>query len=126
MSFLEGVHENEGQTEVWKLSEYPCRLAVVDYNFDRPLQNTCRNLSKEGLKTQFDSLLTENTKNAQVAPTTYIRETIEVVNYAMKKVNHALYLGEVLWKSEKGKLLYQRHNFNTTIESKLTILEFNL
>ena len=48
-------------------------------------------------------MLTEKTKNVQVAPTTGIGKTIKVANCAMKKVNHALYLGEVFRKSEKGK-----------------------
>ena len=58
---------------------------------------------REGLKIKFESMLTENTKNVQVAPTTGIRKAIEVVNCAMKKVNHDLYRGEVFRKSEKGK-----------------------
>ena len=51
-------------------------------------------------------MLTENTKNVQVAPTTGIGKAIEVVNCAMKKVNHALYHGELFRKAEKGKLFY--------------------
>ena len=49
-------------------------------------------------------MLTEDTKN--VAPATGIGKAIEVVNCAMKKVNHALYRGEVLRNAEKGKLFY--------------------
>ena len=48
-------------------------------------------------------MLTEKTKNVQVAPATGIGKAIEVVNCAMKKVNHALYRGELFRKSEKGK-----------------------
>ena len=48
-------------------------------------------------------MLAENTKNVQLAPTTGIGKAIEVVNCVMKKVNHALYRGEVFRKSEKGK-----------------------
>ena len=40
----------------------------------------------------------------QVPPTSCIEKAIEVINCAMKKVNHALYCGEVFQKSEKGKL----------------------
>ena len=45
-------------------------------------------------------MLTENTKNVQVAPTTGIGKAIEVVNCTIKKVNHALCRGEVFGKSE--------------------------
>ena len=103
LRFLEGIHENERQVELERLSEHPCRLVVVDRSFEQSLQNACRNLSKEGLKIKFESMLTEKTKNVQVAPTTGIGKAIEVVNCAMKKVNHALYRGEVFRKSEKGK-----------------------
>ena len=41
-------------------------------------------------------MLTEDTKN--VAPATGIGKAIEVVNCAMKKVNHALYRGDVFRK----------------------------
>ena len=87
------------------MSEHPCRLVVVDHSFEQSLQNACRNLSKEGLKIKFESMLTENIKNVQVAPTTGIGKATEVVNFAMRKVDHALYRGEVFTKSEKGKLL---------------------
>ena len=103
LRFLEGIHESERQVELEKLSEHPCRLVVVDRSFEQSLQNACRNLSKEGLKIKFESMLTEKTKSVQVAPTTGIGKAIEVVNCAMKKVNHALYRGEVFRKSEKGK-----------------------
>ena len=53
-------------------------------------------------------MLTENTKKVQVATTTGIGKTIEVVNSAMKKVNHALYRGEVFRKAEKGKLFLSK------------------
>ena len=36
-------------------------------------------------------MLTENTKNVQVAPTSGIGKAIEVINYVMQKVNYALY-----------------------------------
>ena len=100
LRFLEGIHENEPQVELEKLSEHPCRLVVIDRNFEQPLQNACRNLSKEGLKIKFESMLTKSTKNVQVAPKTGIGK---VVNGAMKKVNHALYRAEVFRKFEKGK-----------------------
>ena len=45
-------------------------------------------------------MLTENTKNVQVAPKTGIGKAIEVVNCAIKKVNHALCRGKVFGKSE--------------------------
>ena len=63
---------------------------------------TCkiRKLSKEGLKIEFESMLAENTKNVQVAPKTGIGKAIEVVNCAIKKVNHALCRGKVFGKSE--------------------------
>ena len=51
-------------------------------------------------------MITENTKNVQVPPATSIGKAIEVVNCAMKKLNHALYRGEVFRKAEKGKLFY--------------------
>ena len=51
-------------------------------------------------------MLAENTKNVQIAPTSGIGKAIEVVNCAMKKVNHALYHGELFRKAEKGKLFY--------------------
>ena len=66
-------------------------------------------------------MLTENTKKVQVATTTGIGKAIEVVNSAMKKVNHVLYRGEVFRKAEKGKLFYQSHNFNTTFKIELSI-----
>ena len=72
-------------------------------------------------------MLTENTKNVQVALTTGIGKALEVINCAMKKVNHALHSGEVFRKAEKGKLFfYQSHNFNTTIEIELSISDPNL
>ena len=108
MSFLEGIDENERQVELEKLSKHPCRLVVVGRSFEQPLQNACRNLSKEGLKIKFDPMLTENTKNVQVAPTTGIGKAIEVVNCAMKKVNHALYRGDVFRKAEKDKLFLSK------------------
>ena len=74
--FLEGIHENERQVKLEKLSEHSCRLVVVDRSFQQLLQNACRNLSKEGLKIKFESMLTENTKNVQVAPTTGIGKAI--------------------------------------------------
>ena len=104
MSLLEGIDENERQVELEKLSKHPCRFVVVERSFEQPLQNACRNLSKEGLKIKFNPMLTEDTKN--VAPATGIGKAIEVVNCAMKKVNHALYRGEVLRNAEKGKLFY--------------------
>ena len=48
-------------------------------------------------------MLTENTKNVQVAPVTGIGKAIGVVNCAMKKMSYALYRGEIFQKSEKGK-----------------------
>ena len=69
MSFLEEIHENKRQVELEKLSEHPCRLVVVDHCLEKPLQNAFRYLSKEGLKSKLDSMLTEYTKNVQVAPT---------------------------------------------------------
>ena len=53
-------------------------------------------------------MLTENTKNVQVALTTGIGKALEVINCAMKKVNHALYSGEVFRKAEKGKLVLSK------------------
>ena len=85
MGFLEVIHENERQVEFEKFSEHPCRLVVVDRRFEYPLQNACRNLSKEGLKIEFESMLTENTKKVQIAPTTGIRKAFEVVMKKMKK-----------------------------------------
>ena len=99
---------------------------MVECSFEHSLQNDCRNISKEGLKIKFDPILTENTKNVQVAPTTGIGKAIEVVNCAMKKMNHVLYRGEVFRKAEKGKLFHQSHNFNTTIEIELFISDLNL
>ena len=119
MRFLEGIHENERQVELEKLSEHPCRLVVVDRNFEQSLQNACKNLSKEGLKIKFESMLTESTKNVQFAPKTGIGKAIEVVNCAMKKVNHALYRAEVFRKSEKGKPFIK-------IISLTLLLKFNL
>ena len=52
-------------------------------------------------------------------------KAIKVINCAMKKVNHALYRGEVSWKADKCKLFYNSHNFNTTIEIKLSISDLN-
>ena len=76
MSFLEGVDENERQVELEKLSKHPCRLVVVERSFEQPLQNACRNLSKEGLQIKFDPVLTGNTKKVQFAPTTGIGKAI--------------------------------------------------
>ena len=53
-------------------------------------------------------MLTEDTNNVQVAPITGIGKAIEVVNCAMKKVNHALYRGDVFRKAEKGKLFLSK------------------
>ena len=50
---------------------------------------------------KFDSMITEDTKNIQVAPTIGIGKATEVVNCVMKKVNLALYRGEVFRKAEK-------------------------
>ena len=103
LRFLEGIHENGRQFELEKLSEHPCKLVVVDRSFEQSLQNACRDLSKERLKIKFESMLTENTNNVQVVPTTGVRKAIGVVNFAMKKVNQALYRGEVFRKSEKSE-----------------------
>ena len=108
------------------MSKHPCKLVVLDRSFKQPLRNACRNLSKEGLKNKFGSLLTGNTKNVEVVPTTGIEKTIDVFNCALKKVNHALYCDEVFWKSEKGKLFPQSHNFNTTIKIEPSISALNL
>ena len=86
-----------------KLNLRNCRLVMVDRSFKQSLQNACRNLPKEGLKIKFESMSTKNTKKVQVAPTTGIGKATEVVNCAVKKVNHALYRGEVFSKFEKGK-----------------------
>ena len=85
MRFLEGIDENERKVELDKLTKHFCRLVVVERSFEQPLQNASRNLAKEGLKIEFDPMLTENTKNVQVAPTTGIDKAIEVVNCAIKK-----------------------------------------
>ena len=103
LRFLEGIHENGRQFELEKLSEHPCKLVVVDRSFEQSLQNACKDLSKERLKIKFESMLTENTNNVQVVPTTDVRKAIGVVNFAMKKVNQALYRGEVFRKSEKSE-----------------------
>ena len=105
---MKGIDENKRHVELETLSKYPCRLGAVERSFQQTLQNACRNLSKEGLKMKFDPMLTENTKNVQVAPTTGIGKAIEVVNCAMKKVNHASYRGEVFPKAEKGKLFVSK------------------
>ena len=110
LSFLEGIHEIERQVDIEKLSEHPCTLDVVDRSFEQPVQNASKNLSKEGLKIKFDSVLTESTKKVQVAPTTGIEKYIKVVNCVVKKGNHAFYRGDVFRKSEKGKPFYQNHN----------------
>ena len=85
MRFLEGIDENERKVELDKLSKHFCRLVVVERSFEQPLQNASRNLAKEGLKFEFDPMLTENTKNVQFAPTAGIYKAIEVVNCAIKK-----------------------------------------
>ena len=103
LRFLEGIHENGRQFELEKLSEHPCKLVVVDRSFEQSLQNACKDLSKERLKIKFESMLTENTNNVQVVPTAGVRKAIGVVNFAMKKVNQALYRGEVFRKSEKSE-----------------------
>ena len=103
LRFLEGIHENGRQFELEKLSEHACKLVVVDRSFEQSLQNACKDLSKERLKIKFESMLTENTNNVQVVPTTGVRKAIGVVNFAMKKVNQALYRGEVFRKSEKSE-----------------------
>ena len=71
-------------------------------------------------------MLTESTKSVQVAPTTWIGKAIEVVNCAMKKVDHALNCGEVFWKVEKGKRFYQSRNFQTASEIELSVSDLNL
>ena len=81
---------------------------MAERSFERPLQNAGINLSKEGLKIKFDSMLTENTKNVQVSPTTGIGKAMEVGNCAMKKVSHVLYRGEAFQKAEKGKLFLSK------------------
>ena len=103
-SFLKGLDENERQLDLEKLSKHPCILVVIERSFEQPLQNACLNLSKEVLKIKFDPMLTENITDVQVTPPTGIGKAIEFVNCAMKKVNHALYRGEVFRKAEKGKL----------------------
>ena len=64
-------------------------------------------------------MLTENTKNVQVAPTTSIGKAIEVVNCVMKNVNQGLYHGEVFRKPEKGKPFIK-------VITLTLILKFNL
>ena len=68
-------------------------------------------------------MLAENTKNVQVAPTTGIGKAIEVVNCAMKKVNHALYRGEVFRKSEKDKAFIKVITLKTLLKLNL-LLQF--
>ena len=53
-------------------------------------------------------MLTENTKNVQVSPTTGIGKAMEVGNCAMKKVSHVLYRGEAFQKAENGKLFLSK------------------
>ena len=123
LRFLEGIQENERQVELVKLSGHPCRLVVVDGSFKQSLQNASRNLSKEGFKIKFESMLAENIKNVQVAPTTGIGKATEVVNCAMKKVNHALYRGEVFRKSEKSKPFIKVITLKTLLKLNL-LLQF--
>ena len=52
-------------------------------------------------------MLTENITDVHVTPPTGIGKAIEV-NCAMKKMNHALYRGEVFRKAEKGKLFLSK------------------
>ena len=119
LRFLEGIHENERQVELEKLSEHPYRLVVVNRSSEQSLQNAGKNLSKEGLKIKSEFMLTDKTKNVQVAPTTGIVKAIEVVHCAIKKVNHALDCGEVFRKSEKGKPFIKVITFTL-------LLKFNL
>ena len=53
----------------------------------------------------FDGASLQNDVEIFVEPTTGIGKAIKVVQCAMKKVNHALYRGEVYAKCEKGKFL---------------------
>ena len=53
LNFLEGIDENERQPELEKLSEHPCRIVVVDWSFEKPLQNADCYLSKEEVKNQI-------------------------------------------------------------------------
>ena len=64
-------------------------------------------------------MLAENTKNVQIAPTSGIGKAIEVVNCAMKKVNHALYCGEVFRKAEKAD------NFLIKVITSTLLLKLN-
>ena len=86
LSFLEGIHEIERQVDIEKLSEHPCTLDVVDRSFEQPVQNACKNLSKEGLKIKFESVLTERKYQESTSCTNnWYRKIIKVVNCAVKK-----------------------------------------
>ena len=101
LSFLEGIDENERQVELEKLSKHPCRVVVVERSFEQPLQNACRNLSKEGLKIKFDPMRTENTKNVQVAPTTGIGKLLRLPTVPWKKWTVPYIVGKYSGKSRK-------------------------
>ena len=67
-------------------------------------------------------MLTENTKNVQVAPTTGIDKAIEVVNCAIKKWTMPYIV--VMYSGKPRKVnffFYQSHNFSATIEIELSI-----
>ena len=67
-------------------------------------------------------MLTENTKNVQVAPTTRLGKATEVVNCAMKKMNHTLYCAEVFQKAEK---VVKAKNFFIKVITSTLLLKLN-
>lgn len=113
--------------ELEKLSSHPGWLVVADYSYRGLPQNAYRNLSKEGLKVNLDTVLTEDINNVQVAPTIVIVKGTEDVNCAMTKVSHVLHLDEVFKKSEKNKPFI---NITSTLLVRLNLLfhinSFNL
>ena len=82
-----------------------CRLVVVDERYSATLEYSCKKLNESGVAIKFDGAKVQTNVNMYIEPTTGIGKAIKTVQCAMKKVNHALYRGEVYAKCEKGKFL---------------------
>ena len=84
-----------------------CRLVVCNLStYGEVIKHTTANLIKDGMQLDM-KLKSENSSiiedvRVQYEPNTAVGKAIKAVSSVMKKVNHALYKGDVYRKVEKG------------------------
>ena len=79
-------------------------MTVVDPSFEVPLRTAAMNLSQDKMKIKFHCRESSGSLAVEVTPSTGFGKTIAAVASAMKKLNHALYRGQIYAKCPKGKL----------------------